>query len=475
MMTWTEGAKGSNLRNVDATRPYSGALYADTDNQMARFPRLLIASVSACHEQSLCTLALLAAFRNLGYQVQHFRSLAAFTPLDYVTPLTGLASRHLDPWIMSGDLCREMFVYSASQADLSIVEGCPIQPGGRDGNRGWPEIAQLLDCPTLGIVPGNLGGPFHAPPLPAPIDALFIDQVPSAEKYREQKAALEGIYGKPVLGGLAAGKSAAGAVQKMRCGQPISGSLLQDFSRRIVELSDLQAMLVLARSRTLQVAAPKLFRPRRGQQSMRVAVAYDDCFHCYFPETLDALEYLGARLCEFSPLADERLPDASDVVFLGCGHPEEHASALAENECMRAALRQHVCEGHRVYAEGGGAAYLCQNLRSAGSIVPMVGILPADAEFTGQPLERPQPVELMCQRANWIAGPGETVRGYRNGAWRLHSNGGSACSFASDCDTPEILVRHHCVASTVHVNFAAQPRVLEAFFAAHAPSLSIDG
>jgi cobyrinic acid a,c-diamide synthase len=440
---------------------------------MARFPRLLIASVSDSHEPTLCTLALLAAFKNLGLHVQHFRSLAAFTPLDYVTPVTGLASRHLDPWIMSADLCRELFAHSASQADLAIVEGCATHPAGQTGFAGWPEVAQLLNCPVIGVVPGRPEGPFHAQPLPAPIDALFIDQVASHEQFIVQKAALEGIYRKPVLGGIAAGESAADAIEKMQSGRPVPGTLLQEFSRRVVKLTDLQKLLTLARSRLLAVRPPELFTPRLPQRTTRVAVAYDDCFHCYFPETLDALEFLGAQVCEFSPLADERLPESSDIVFLGCGHPENHASALAENECMRAALRQHVCAGHRVYAEGGGAAYLCQSLRCAGSTMPMVGILAAVAEFTGQPLPHPQPVELVCQRANWIAGPGETVRGYRTGAWRMHPCSDLAACFTSDAESPEIIARHHCVGSTIHLNFAAQPRVLEAFFAAHAPSLSI--
>src|SRR5262245_14675096 len=90
---------------------------------MPKLPRLMIASVSEHEEPSVCAVAIMAALRHRGYHVQHFRSLAAFTPIDYVTPVTGIASRHLDPWIMSGSLCRELFVKNAAHADLSIVEG----------------------------------------------------------------------------------------------------------------------------------------------------------------------------------------------------------------------------------------------------------------------------------------------------------------------------------------------------------------
>ena len=218
-----------------------------------------------------------------------------------------------------------------------------------------------------------------------------------------------------------------------------------------------------------------LFRSLRpSPRSLRVAVAYDDCFHCYFPDTLDALEFLGAQLCEFSPLVHEHLPDDTDIVYLGCGHPQDFARALAENECMRAALRAHVCSGRRVYAEGGGTAYLCQQLRLLDdSVIPMVGIFAAEARLNGRPLDRPMPVTLTCERANWMAGQGDTIRGYRNGAWQLVGSPGLARCFGSELPDPECVVRHHCIGSTVHLNFAAQPRVLDSFFAPHAPSLAI--
>ena len=83
-------------------------------------------------------------------------------------------------------------------------------------------------------------------------------------------------------------------------------------------------------------------------------------------------------LCDFSPLGDERLPDGTDIVYLGCGHPERFAQALSENQCLAAGLRQHVCIGQRLYAEGGGLAYLCEQIELAdGRRFAMSGVLPA--------------------------------------------------------------------------------------------------
>ena len=89
-----------------------------------------------------------------------------------------------------------------------------------------------------------------------------------------------------------------------------------------------------------------------------MAYAYDEAFGRYFPDTIEALEALGADLIEFSPLRDESLPDRVDLVMIGCGMPDNHADELASNHSMMAALGKHVCLGRRIYSEGGGTAYL---------------------------------------------------------------------------------------------------------------------
>lgn len=444
---------------------------------MPKLPRLVIASVSEHEEPSACTVAIMAALRHRGYHVQHFRSLAAFTPIDYVTPLTGIASRHLDPWIMSSPLCRELFAKSAAQVDLSLIEGNvrgTSENSPPDEAGAWRGIAQTLNAPVIGVIRSQSTGLFHANALPPGIDALFITGFRSRKRFEAEKTTLEGIFGLPVLGGLATDHVACECIEKMCQARRVPGSMIDELTRQVLDVTDLARVIKLAHSRPFPTQSPELVPTAPSSRSLRVAVAYDDCFHCYFPDTLDALELLGAELCEFSPLVDERLPEDTDIVYLGCGHPHVHAGTLAENECMRAALREHVCSGRRVYAEGGGAAYLCQQLRLLDdSVVPMVGVFAAEAKFTGRPLARPVPVTLTCERSTWIAGQGDTVRGYRNGAWRLIPGPGLTPCFSSDLAEPECVVRHHCVGSTVHLNFAAQPRVLEAFFVPHAPSLSL--
>jgi cobyrinic acid a,c-diamide synthase len=233
---------------------------------------------------------------------------------------------------------------------------------------------------------------------------------------------------------------------------------------RLLELASHRDMP--ARSRQPADASP----PRAG---LTVAIAYDDAFYRYFPETLDLLEMGGASIVDFSPLRDETLPPQVDLVYFGCGHPERYAAALSENHCMAAALRSHVCAGRRIYSEGGGTAYLCRQMETPdGRFLPMVGILPAIARLAGAP--RPvEPVELSLSEANWFGSRGDRLRGYLNPNWRLDPLGNLG-SFVAEADYRYALVgTFQCVGSLLHFDFGAHPAFLDHFFFPEKPEALI--
>jgi cobyrinic acid a,c-diamide synthase len=195
-----------------------------------------------------------------------------------------------------------------------------------------------------------------------------------------------------------------------------------------------------------------------------VAVAYDNAFHCYFPDTLDLLEARGARLCDFSPLRDESLPDDVDVVYLGCGCPEKYADPLSENHCMKQALRSFAAAGGRIYAEAGGLAYLCQQMvLPAGRRLPMVGALPAVASRVAQP-QPPQPAEATLRADNWLAERGSRLRGYLNTNWRIQPIGPLVSLAKEEQLHSSLIGRDAVIGSRLHLNFAAQPAFLRRFF-----------
>jgi cobyrinic acid a,c-diamide synthase len=140
---------------------------------------------------------------------------------------------------------------------------------------------------------------------------------------------------------------------------------------------------------------------------------------------------------------------------------------------MMAALRQHVCNGQRIYTEGGGTAYLARWLLLDGKRLPGVGIFPFNAELLDQP-EPPKPVTRTLLHDCWLGSKGTTVRGYKSGRWRLHSSFERfecPTCFGSLTNHGDLFSHHHAVGSLIHLHLGALPEVVTAFAGPHRPSL----
>jgi cobyrinic acid a,c-diamide synthase len=248
--------------------------------------------------------------------------------------------------------------------------------------------------------------------------------------------------------------------------------MIDRLARSFLRYSDLAGLKSLAQSRPFLL--PKTDGFGHGRRRFRVAYAHDEAFGAYFPDTLEVLEALGADLVEFSPLRDEGLPGRVDLVMIGCGFPDLFADALAENVSLIAALRQHVCCGHRIYSEGGGSAYLGRSMTLAdGRCVPGAGILPFEAEVLPDP-PPPTPVTRVLSRDSWLGPRGTVVRGYQSNRWRLRpATEPLDCPtcFGALTDQADVFYHHHAVGGLIHLYLAALPEVVAAFAGCAAPTL----
>lgn len=121
-------------------------------------------------------------------------------------------------------------------------------------------------------------------------------------------------------------------------------------------------------------------------ERVRIAIAQDEAFNFYYPDTLDLLRRAGAEVVPFSPVHDSTLPEHIAGIYIGGGFPEEYAHRLSTNENMRAALARLLQQDVPCYAECGGLMYLCQSIRSAsGEELPMVGAIARQSVMSGDP------------------------------------------------------------------------------------------
>ena len=149
-------------------------------------------------------------------------------------------------------------------------------------------------------------------------------------------------------------------------------------------------------------------------EHVNIAIARDEAFNFYYPDTLDLLRLAGAELVPFSPLHDRVLPEKIAGIYIGGGFPEEYAHGLSANEAMRTALARLLQQGIPCYAECGGLMYLCQSIRDAsGEALPMVGAIARQSIMSS---DRSGLVigyrEATALRDTLLTRQGEVVRGH---------------------------------------------------------------
>ena len=275
------------------------------------FPRLALGAVDSQADSKLVTLALMLAFRRREVQLQHFHASACFSPINVGPAATGLESRHLDSWLMPVGVCRELFARSAALVDLSVIEGdfgtLPTKNAFddvADGASLW-ELSEGLECPTVAVVHAGPPETFHIPRIGGSIDGVFLDGVDSPRQFRTLATMLTGAWKAPVLGALGPLPEIRQSLGALPPGSKPPLAYCEPLAESFSQYARFEAIEKLARSRAFPKYEENLFALRLRRGSVKIAVAMDEAFHCYFPDTLDLLDCLGAEVVYFSPLHDD--------------------------------------------------------------------------------------------------------------------------------------------------------------------------
>jgi len=422
--------------------------------------------------------AILARLREAGVRPVPFLARACPYPYQALQRVTGKCPRHLDSWSMPRDRCRDVFTSAVARAETGVLidaneQGdCPAcqvsekPPAGRLAKnpqiRNFETLCLWLDLPRLGMIDVRRLQLCRQQRLPVAVDALLLDGVENIRQAVAVQTELEALWKVPVLGYLQLPSPVRQMLDQWNCEQPPSADLFGILAGHLASHWDEQLMGELMQ----RPAWPRDFeisqRLPAGLRT-RIAIAQDEAFGWCFPEALDALERSGATLCDFSPLRSERIPERTDLVYLGCGHPERYADALSRNHCLMQSLRSFAAGGGRIYAEASGAAYLSRQLiLPDGTTANMAGLLPINARFLGD-AHPPEQAEVTFGLGSWFAERGTTLRGYRAAQWQLDPCG-SMLTYAQDpsqrCD---VLGRGNVLCSRILFNIAAHPQLLERF------------
>jgi cobyrinic acid a,c-diamide synthase len=386
-------------------------------------PRILIAGVRGGSGKTLVSLGLAAAWRKQGRRVASFKKGPDYIDAAWLSLAADQPCRNLDLFLMSPEAALRSFAGSSADSDVAVIEGNRGLYDGMDaqGSYSTAELAKLLQAPVVLCVDCTkatrtmaavvLGCQRLDPQVP--LRGVILNQVASARHESVLREAVEVTCGLPVLGAIPRIREQLFPERHLGLVPPLEhASAVEQAADVAREHIDLEAVWELAQ-RAPALEPPSVSAAARdvsGAEVARIGVFRDAAFQFYYPDNLEALERLGARLIDVSPIRDAALP-AVEALYIGGGFPETLAPALADNQPFLDSVRRSIERGLPVYAECGGTVYLGEKLLYEGKEYPMVGALPAVFAFRARPQGHGYTV-LETVESNPFFAVGEPIRGH---------------------------------------------------------------
>jgi cobyrinic acid a,c-diamide synthase len=384
----------------------------------------VIAGPASGEGKTTVMVALMAALRARGLQVQPFKCGPDFIDGGYHRQVCGRPSRNLDGWMVSASVNKQIFDRHAEASDVCVVEGMMglfDGVGGSSERGSTAEMAKLLGLPVVLVVDASATARSVAALIygfenfdPAlKVAGVIFNKVGGQVHYQLLCESVLGKCRSPVLGFLPEDPQVS--IPERHLGLVTAGEhCLSNFAvERLAAWATTHVDLtrLLLRAATLTPSPPN-WQPHEQCEPVWIAVARDQAFCFYYEDNLDALRRAGAEIVEFSPLTDSELPPHAHALYFGGGYPELYAAQLAANRSMLTAVRQFAEQEGPIYAECGGFMYLSQELAGVnGETCPMAGVLPMRVSMAQRPVNFGYAEVTLSNQTIW-GHSGATARGH---------------------------------------------------------------
>ncbi len=371
---------------------------------LKQIPRLVVGAPHGRSGKTTVTLGLLAALKQKGYSIQPFKKGPDFIDPSWMTLVTGVSCRNLDPFFMSKELIRHSFCLHGAQKSIAVVEGAMGLFDGVDiqGSGSTAEIAKIIEAPVILVVDSTRMTRSVAPLVngflhfdtEVTIAGVILNKVARSRHETMLRQAIETYCGIPVLGVLPKGKGLT--IPDRHLGLIPAGERKEIFEaverigKAALDCLDIKTIVSIATAAS-PLPIPKADRNEEhvswgscSRNTVKIGIFKDVAFSFYYPENLDALVQTGAELCYVDALHDKELPEI-DALYIGGGFPEIFAAQLEENVSLRQEVKSAADRGLPIYAECGGLIYLSRRMVWDEKTYAMAGVLPLDILMTDKP------------------------------------------------------------------------------------------
>lgn len=446
-------------------------------------PRIVLAGVSSGVGKTTLTTAFIADLRMRGIRVQPFKVGPDYIDPSHLACAAAQPCYNLDTWMMPPSRMLDVFCTAAGSADIAVIEGVMGLYDGFSSTSdvgSTAEVAKILQAPVVLVIDAGamarsaaavvLG--FQHLDLHVNIVGVIANRVGGAGHAHLLQEAIAAETGIPLLGYFSNAPDKLlperhlGLVPAAE--HIVSAEQLAVLGQQFSQTCDSEKLLALAHAvpPIEQGSADPFASLETVHEPVRIALAQDEAFNFYYPDTLNLLRRAGAELVPFSPLHDSVLPEQIAGMYIGGGFPEEYAHGLAANANMRTAIAHLLQQDMPCYAECGGLMYLCQSMRIAtGAELPMVRAIARQSIMSTLVIGYRETTSL---RDTLLTRRGEVVRGHEFHYSCLNApfaGEDAAYEFAAGGQV-EGFAQGNLLASYVHLSFSGFPLAAQRFVTA---------
>jgi cobyrinic acid a,c-diamide synthase len=359
-------------------------------------PGVIIAGLRGGSGKTVISLGITAAWKEKGFKVSSFKKGPDYIDAGWLSKAAGRPCYNLDTFLCSTATVKQSYIEHSKNCDICVVEGNRGLYDGidTDGSTSTAELAKLLGLPVLLVLDCTkatrtmaalvLGCIKFDPDIR--IVGAILNRVAGKRHEQKVRVNIEKFCNIPVFG--AVPKLDADDFPERHMGlvtseeHAFSDKAIQAALRVIednVDLNGLYDVLVPDESSvdtiTEEIREITLENRHSGPERVTIGVIRDSAFQFYYPDNIEALRKLGAKIVFISPLKETSIPDV-DAIYMGGGFPETHAPELAQNQRFRDSLKRVSEKGLPIYAECGGLIFLGQSIRLEDQVYPMSGVFP---------------------------------------------------------------------------------------------------
>ena len=434
-----------------------------------KIPRLVIAATQSGGGKTTITTGIIAALRKRSLTVQSYKIGPDYIDPGYHSLASCRPAHNLDSWLVSKEKLQEIFSQTSKDTDIAIIEGVMgLYDGGKGGVSSTAEIAKLLNAPVILIIDAKSMGAsaaaialgFREYDKDVNLAGVILNRIGSDNHKNIIESALNEI-GIKTLGAIKRNNKLITPERHLGLLPTIENEtkeLVENISEAINSQVNIDELINIANNAsTLNLNVTEQSSIQYSKSQIKIAVAKDEAFNFYYPESLRVLERLGAEIVIFSPLHDESIP-AADGLIIGGGFPEMFAMQLETNVSMRESIKKAAINGLPIFAECGGYMYLMNELIDfEGKSHKMVGVIENSAKMNDR-LQMVGYVEATLLNDCILGKAGDIFHAHEfHFSNEVNNNGQSAFNcvrIRNNSNYRAGFVSDNIVASYLHIHFA---------------------